>query len=221
MVFINKQIGVASALGAALLIGCGLAARPAQAGYIVTLTQVADPTQPLGSDVVATGNGTIDLTGLMGPVAPGANTNPGVDPGLGQLITGPLGRPRADGYVTMGPVSGPTSFGSGGITFADTGSGAPIGIAPDVPDQLSLVVPGGYASGDPLSDTSTYDDATFTSLGVTPGTYEWAWGRPGAAVDDTFTLQVGVPEPSSLLLLGGALATLFFVCASRRSRDAE
>jgi hypothetical protein len=33
---------------------------------------------------------------------------------------------------------------------------------------------------------------------VTPGIYEWTWG-PGA--NQNFTLDIGVPEPPSLLLL--------------------
>jgi hypothetical protein len=47
----------ASALGVAMLIGGGVSAPSAQAGYVVTLAQV-------GSNVVATGSGPIDLTGL-------------------------------------------------------------------------------------------------------------------------------------------------------------
>src|SRR6478672_11013953 len=41
----------------AIIITCGLSLRTAQAGYIVTLQQV-------GANVVATGSGPIDLTGL-------------------------------------------------------------------------------------------------------------------------------------------------------------
>jgi hypothetical protein len=51
------RLSSGAALGAAMLIGCGLSAPPAQAGYVVTLTQE-------GTDVVATGMGPIDLTGL-------------------------------------------------------------------------------------------------------------------------------------------------------------
>jgi hypothetical protein len=47
----------AAALGVAMLTGYGLSAPPAKAGYVVTLEQV-------GSNVVATGSGPIDLTGL-------------------------------------------------------------------------------------------------------------------------------------------------------------
>ena len=47
----------AAAIGATMLIGSGLPASSAPPGYIVTLEQV-------GSDVVATGGGAIDLAGL-------------------------------------------------------------------------------------------------------------------------------------------------------------
>ena len=53
MIFVTR----AAALGVAMLIGSALSAPPAQAGYIVTLTQQ-------GSDVVASGSGAIDLTSL-------------------------------------------------------------------------------------------------------------------------------------------------------------
>lgn len=53
-----------AALSAAAVIGVGLSVSPSQAAYVVTLTQVADPSQPLGYDVVANGSGAIDLTGL-------------------------------------------------------------------------------------------------------------------------------------------------------------
>ena len=52
------------ATGAAMLTGCGLVAAPAQAGYVVTLEQ-------MGSNVVATGSGAVDLTGLTTRIRPG------------------------------------------------------------------------------------------------------------------------------------------------------
>jgi hypothetical protein len=56
-------------------------------------------------------------------------------------------------------------------------------------------VPAGYVSGHALSDTATWDNATFASLGVTPGTYKWTWGT-GAHADSAV-----IPEPSTWALM--------------------
>ena len=54
-----------------------------------------------------------------------------------------------------------------------------------------------------MSSSATWDNATFASLGVTPGTYVWTWGT---AVGQSFTLDVvkpaGVPEPAALGMFG-------------------
>ena len=60
-----------TAIGAAMLIG--LSAPSAQAGYVVTLTQE-------GGDVVATGMGLIDLTGLSFVVGGGGGPADGAIP---------------------------------------------------------------------------------------------------------------------------------------------
>ena len=56
----------------------------------------------------------------------------------------------------------------------------------------------------------TFNNATFTSLGVTPGTYEWTWGT--GLPDQNFTLIIGraaVPDGGSTVsLLGFALLGL-------------
>jgi hypothetical protein len=82
-----------------------------------------------------------------------------------------------------------------------------------------LLVPLGYVSGTALFDTSTYNSATFSTLGVTPGTYEWTWGT---GLNQNFTLQIpaaAVPDSGSTFgLLCLALVTLFGV-ARFRSRQ--
>ena len=50
-------------------------------------------------------------------------------------------------------------------------------------------MPQGYVFGTALADTATWADATFSSLGVTPGVYEWTWGSGAHA--DSFTLEIG------------------------------
>jgi hypothetical protein len=167
----------------AMLIGSGLSAPPAQAGYTVTLTQV-------GSNVVATGSGTIDTTDLT---SEGSGTHAGaISPSTPEIITGP---PILTPFSEYAFITGPSSFGSGGFTEATSGSGDLVGIVSQAVD-----VPLGYTSGSALSDTSTYDDASFSTLGVTPGSYVWTWGSGADA--DSFTLDVAVPEPASLTLLG-------------------
>jgi PEP-CTERM motif len=208
-----KQVAGAAVLGAGMLIGCGLLAPPAHAGYTVTLDEV-------GGNVVATGSGTIDLTGLSLAIRDLA-LEPLTTPIDANIVVGsPLG-PQADIYTG---VTGPASFGTGSATTATSGSGDIVGIngflfAPPPEQMMNVDVPTGYMSGEPLSDMSTYDNATFASLGVTPGTYVWTWGS--GPTDDTFTLQIGpaaVPEPSSLALLGLAFAGLPLVRRRRCGR---
>jgi len=152
-----KRIAGVAALGGTMLIGAGLSAPPAQAAYIVTLMQA-------GSDVVATGGGTIDTAGLSFD-GDNAVDEGGVNPSKGAISIGPVSSTPIDIYIGF---TGPTSFGRGDLTFADSGSGDMVGIG-----GLGggLFVPAGYVSGSPLADSSTYANQSFSSLGVTPGSY--------------------------------------------------
>jgi hypothetical protein len=100
----------------AMLIGSGLSAPPAQAGSVVTLAQQ-------GSDVIANGSGPLDLTGLSS--AGGGSNGSGVGPSSGTILTGPVSA-FEDTYE--GLITGPRSFGSGGFTDANSGSGSFVGI---------------------------------------------------------------------------------------------
>jgi large exoprotein involved in heme utilization and adhesion len=189
----------AAALGMAMLIGGGLAAPPAQAGYVVTLTQE-------GGDVAATGSGPIDLTGLS--LVPDAGISSSrIAPSEGFIIAGGTGE-----FDLYGPITGPGSFGSGGVTLANSGGGDLVGIVVPVG---SVLVPTGYVSDSPLSDTATYAGQTFATLGVTPGKYEWTWGT---GANQNFTLDIGVPvpEPSAWALLLTGFAALGAMMRSRR-----
>jgi hypothetical protein len=179
-----------------------LSAQPAQAGYIVTLEQV-------GSDVVATGGGFIDLTGLtfFNNEAPSA----AIFPSIAEIITGPTAPTALDVYQGF---SGPQNFGGGSLLiFANSGSGDSVAV--DARDNL-LAVPHGYVSDSALSDISTYSGQTFSSLGVTPGTYEWTWGT---GPNQNFTLIIGeVPEPSTWAMMLLGFAGLGYVGYRRSSK---
>jgi hypothetical protein len=196
--------GIAS-IGAAILIG--LSASSAQAGYVVDLTQT-------GGNVVATGSGAIDLTGLsLDHIATsGCSANGGINPPLASISIGPVISAPTQVYVGF---TGPKSFGIGGFTLPSSGSGDIVAIDGFF-EELS--VPLGYISDSPLSDTATYDSQTFSSLGATPGTYKWTWG---SGANQNFTLVIGtvVPEPSTwaMMLLGFAgLAFMGYQSAARR-----
>jgi hypothetical protein len=162
----------------AIVLAWLLSVRPAQAGYIVTLQQV-------GPDVVATGSGPLDLTGLS--KSNSSTIGPEIQPHFGvyfgaAILTGPT--TTTDLYVFN--ISGPTSFGSGGLTDASSGSGDMVGIFNGLLVD-GLFVPTGYVSGTALSGMAIYRGKTFCTLGVTPGTYVWTWG---GGANQNFTLQI-------------------------------
>jgi hypothetical protein len=187
----------AAAIGVAMLTGYGLSAQPAQAAYIVDLTQE-------GSNVVATGSGTIDLAGLtLDFVSVPAGSI--IFPSNGEIITG--GPP--DFATAYGGAAFPSNFGSGGFTFSSNlGAGDLVGTL-----RNTIYVPAGYVSGGALSDNATYDSATFASLGIMPGVYVWTWGSGPDA--DSFTLVIGtagvVPESSTWAMLVAGFGFLGFL----------
>ncbi|MGH8117014.1 MAG: PEP-CTERM sorting domain-containing protein [Rhodanobacteraceae bacterium] len=76
-------------------------------------------------------------------------------------------------------------------------------------------MPVGYASDSTLSSSSTWDNANFASLGVTPATYTWTWGT---GADQSFTLDVvtSVPEPAALGMFGLGLLLMGGFAGLRR-----
>jgi hypothetical protein len=177
--------------------------QPAQA-YTVTLDQV-------GSNVVANGSGAINLMGLTFFGTGSSSVQVFAKGGLiltGPTVAGDIGQTIYTGFT------GPASFGSGGRFFANTGSGDFVGILGNVGTGIGpvglLFVPLGYVSNAGLSDSMTFNNATFASLGVTPGTYIWTWGT--GLPNQNFTLIIGgagVPDGGSTVsLLGFALLGL-------------
>ena len=200
-----KRIASAAALGGTIMLGSGLISLPAQAGYVVTLAEQ-------GGDVVASGSGAIDLTGLSldgnYPIYRYAH----VAPFSGDIGIGPPGDPTLAVYSG---VSGPSNFGFGIGAAASSGTG----------DTVLMVSSNGPAfplfyAGSILSNTSTYTNTSLTTLGAKTGTYEWTWGT---GPNQNFTLIVGsspgpipAPEPASAAMLGMALAGLLLAGKTRR-----
>jgi hypothetical protein len=175
--------------------------RPVQA-YTVTLEQV-------GSNVVATGSGAFNLTGLTFQT----NFNDAPPQIQANFSLLQLGRGGANQSLSQyAGFIGPTNFGSGDLVFADTGSGDGVGIIGSGSNPI-LIVPQGYVSGTALSSSATWNNTTLASLGVTPGIYGWAWGT--GLEHQNFDLEIGslgvpgVPDGGSTVsLLGCALLGL-------------
>jgi hypothetical protein len=175
----------------AVFLGWLLCVRSAQAGYTVTLQQV-------GLNVVATGSGAIDLTGLS--LSQSFFQDPEIKP-FGHILVGPAfiatGPTSSSVHPYFGVITGPASFGSSlHFTPASSGSGDMVGISarPYLPSQTFIIVPKGYRSGNALSDMATYSGRTFATLGLTPGTYVWKWGI-GANQNFTLTIPPAAPTP--------------------------
>src|SRR4051812_34247722 len=112
MACLSEVIGPATA--AALLLGSGLFALPAQAGYVVELKEVE-------SGVVATGSGAINLAGLhFDRIAP---VSAHITPASGAIVTGPMSSEAGTSVLLYSKPIGPTSFGDGGTTVPNTSSG--------------------------------------------------------------------------------------------------
>jgi len=192
-------------LGAAGLALVLAGARPAEAAFTVTFTET-------GGNVVATGSGAFNTAGASGsPYIVYPSNRFYVNAGAGEL------RAEPGGYYLWGftNFTGPASFGTGGLATASQVTGDAFALVAG--SEHFLAVPLGYSSGAPLAATLTWNSASFTSLGLTPGTYSWNWGSGSNA--DSFIIQIGnstsVPEPASFALLGAGLLGLG---ALRRAR---
>jgi hypothetical protein len=181
----------------AAVVGLSAVSAPARAAFVVTFAEV-------GSDVVATGTGSINLAGLSEYITAGFSA--GVFSSYGYLFTG-----ASNSAVLFRTVTGPSSFGTAPFTPATMASGDLVGFS--IPKSY-LGVPRNYVSGAPLADTSTYAGRTLADLGLIPGSYVYALGS--GLNPDTFTLNIGVapvsvPEPTSLVLFGAGLMAVGFV----------
>jgi hypothetical protein len=188
-------------LGVSVLALFGAMCPLAKGTYVATLNEV-------GTDVVGSGSGSIDLTDLT--FVGGQTVGGAIAPASADLVLG------AGLEFLFSGIAGPSSFGSGGVRFADSDSGNDVEV---FGPGHEVGVPSGYVSGTSLGvSTATWNNQTFATLGVTPGTYVWTWGSGEHA--DSFTLQIGptngVPDSGSTfgLLLAG-LSGLFGVSRLR------
>ena len=163
----------------------------ANAAIVVTVAQN-------GPDVVATLAGSLNLTGLTALPSPFGLTR-AIQPsryiGLG---TSPL----TTGYTGL---IGAGIFGPGNsFTFSNADSGDGFGLD-TILGQNVLFLPVPYVSGAQLGGSSTFNNTTLASLGLTAGQYTFR------SSSDTVTISIGsapapapVPEPATwMMFIGG------------------
>ena len=80
-----------------------------------------------------------------------------------------------------------------------------------------LAVPQGYLTG-AISGTSTFNNATFASLGITPGTYTWTWGTGMHA--DSFTIET-VPDTGTTFPCSVSLRSAWLPCGANCAAKAS
>ncbi len=179
-----KHISIAAG---ALLASAAFLSSAANAAVTINFTQV-------GSNVVATASGTLNLAGL---------TSQGIF-GLTEAVRGSfayVGLGNAGTVTGYSGLTGPASFGTGN-TFIDSSSflGTSFAINGSGFASPYAFVPVGYVSGSAISGTATFLNQTFATLGLTAGQYAY---RSNA---DSVTVNIGgaVPEPATwaMMLLG-------------------
>ena len=138
-----------------------------------------------GSDVVMVASGSLNIDDLtfvnnsnLGGSGIGINT--------ATFIMGPNG--SFDSY--SGITTTPTNFGTGFGASSSSSSGDIVGVIVNGEPPYFLAVPSGYTSGTQLSSTQTFTGQTFSSLGLTPGTYTYTWGSGANA--DAINVIIGV-----------------------------
>ncbi|MFY3383569.1 IPTL-CTERM sorting domain-containing protein [Paracidovorax sp. MALMAid1276] len=113
-----------------------------------------------GGNVVMTGSGSINTTGMTLIASPDSCSNGAVDPTTFCLGVSPTG------LVINNAVSPAlTSLTTGGTTIGNASSGAPVFLS-----GSTLYLPTGYTSGAALSGSATFNGRTFASMGLTAGT---------------------------------------------------
>ena len=158
------------------------ATRTASAEFIFTISQAGD-------DVLVVGTGTINPTGLTAIGSTGVQAE--MDPSVALLVSG-----TSLNSTVFSGLSGPATFGLGGVISATSTSGDAVGVQ----GEGGLLALSNF--GVPLSTTSTYLNKTIAGLGLTPGIYTYTLPADSISI-------VIVPEPSTWLLVGiGAVALL-------------
>jgi hypothetical protein len=182
--------------GCLAVAAAALCSAPAGATVTININEV-------GSDIVATASGSLDLTGL---VSLGDFNNNAADSLVSALAVVEVGVPGPPESVTVySTLTGPSNWGSVNANAgaaATSYSGTQFGIQ-NLGSGLEVDVPAGYTSGSAISGTSTFLSQSFASLELVPGQYVYT-GPNDEIIVNIGPVSSAVPEPSTwaMMLLG-------------------
>jgi hypothetical protein len=151
--------------------------------FNVTITQV-------GPDVVWSGSGSFNLTSLTlvgsQPITSGFAANQAIwIAGASTTPPGPTGQKYGGASLTY-----PTTFLSGTQTGGPSATtGSMFGVLTGGVSGRTITVPDGYVSGSIISGSTTYANQTIAGMGLSGGTYVWAWGS--APNTSTLVMVIG------------------------------
>jgi hypothetical protein len=202
MTLSNKnKTGPAAALGAVAMLSALLVAGPAAATPLSVFTFTA---AQVGDDVVITGAGSVDITGLPYFATFGI-TAPGI---VGPYALGIQGNGDMDVYSAVTgiftgavlPVSSLLANVTTNITSAPDGIVFRFTSGPNLNNQ-NVSLTAGY-NGQEFTQTFTFEATSLASLGLNDA----VWTLTNGAQINLFVQSTAVPEPGSLALLGLGLA---------------
>lgn len=162
--------------------------------------------QEVGSNVVVTGTGSANLSGLSFSSTGVGGLRPALEGAKATVVVSSFSLNFTNFLYYDGGITGPSSFGSGTEVTPNSTSGDRFGVSGTgysaFGPNAQLFFPEGYSSGDDLSGTSTYNSATIDSLGLTAGTYTWTWPSDSVTVtiaSSSTTINTSVTSSNALL----------------------
>ena len=135
-----------------------------------------------------------DLTLVNPSAGPFGNGGIGVTTATFLMGTNGLSGAQYSGFTTT-----PSNFGTGGGGAQTSASGDIFGVITFGAPPYLLTVPVGYTTGTAISSTQTFTGQTFSSFGLTTGTYTYTWGSGANA--DSINVVIGgagvTPTPTA------------------------
>jgi hypothetical protein len=171
---------------------------PAAANGALTITYTE-----AGPNVVEFASGALNLDGLTrAPVTTAAAGMNGVSGTDGIAYLGGTDMSLSRGYSGL---SGPSSFGTGGVVNASSQAG----------DQFILnahfnylYVADNYIFGAPLVNNATFANTTLSMLGLTVGQYVYVLPHDTVTINITPNVDSSVPEPAGWVMMAAGFGAI-------------